>query len=67
VLARKSRRYLEELVLGSGPGDIVIDSGFDRDSVIQFISACQGADFSLTLSNVFEIELLCDEWSCLGS
>jgi hypothetical protein len=56
-------------VLGSGPGDIVIDfidSGFDRDSVLQFISACEGADFSLTLSNVFEIELLCDEWSVSG-
>jgi hypothetical protein len=66
LLARKSRRYLEELVLGSGPGDIVIDSAFDRDSVVQFISACEGADFSLTLSNVFEIELLCDEWSVSG-
>jgi hypothetical protein len=66
LLARKSRRYLEDLVLGSGPGDIVIDSTFDRDSVIQFISACEGADFSLTLSNVFEIELLCGEWSVSG-
>jgi hypothetical protein len=66
LLARRSRRYLEELVLGSGPGDIVIDSAFDRDSVVQFISACEGADFSLTLSNVFEIELLCDEWSVFG-
>jgi hypothetical protein len=66
LLARKSRRYLEELVLGSGPGDIVIDSTFDRDSVLQFISACEGADFSLTISNVFEIELLCDEWSVFG-
>jgi hypothetical protein len=52
--------------LGSGPGDIVIDSGFDRNSVIQFISACEGADFSLTLSNVFETELLCNEWSVSG-
>jgi hypothetical protein len=66
LLARRSRRYLEELVLGSGPGDIVIDSTFDRDSVIQFISTCEGADFSLTLSNVFEIALLCDEWSVFG-
>jgi hypothetical protein len=65
-LARKSRRYLEELVLGSGPVDIVIDSAFNWDSVLQFISACEGADFSLTLSNVFEIELLCDEWSVSG-
>jgi hypothetical protein len=66
LLARKSRRYLEELVLGSGPGDIVIDSTFDRDSVVQLISACEGADFSLTLSNVHKIELLCDEWSVSG-
>jgi hypothetical protein len=58
---------LEELVPGSGPGDIVINSAFDRDSVIQFISACEGAEFSLTLSNVFEIELLCDEWSVFGT
>jgi hypothetical protein len=66
LFARKSRRSLDELVLGSGPGDIVIDSPFNRDSVLQFISACEGADFSLTLSNVFEIELLCDEWSVVG-
>jgi hypothetical protein len=66
LLACKSRRYLEELVLGSGPGTIVIGSAFDRDSVLQFISACEGADFLLTLSNVFEIELLCDEWSVFG-
>jgi hypothetical protein len=66
LLARKSRKYREELVLGSGPGDIVIDSTFDRDSVLQFFSACEGANFSLTLSNVFEIELLCDEWSVFG-
>jgi hypothetical protein len=66
LLACKSRRYIEELVLSSGPGDIVIDSAFDRDSVLQFISACDGAEFSLTLSNVFEIKLLCDEWSVSG-
>jgi hypothetical protein len=66
VLARKSRRYLEELVLGSGPGGIVIDPTFDPNPVLQFISACQRPDFSLTLSNVFEIELLCDEWSVPG-
>jgi hypothetical protein len=66
LLARRSRRYLEELVLGSGPSDLVIDSTLDQDSVIHFISACEGADFSLTLSNVFEIELLCDEWSVFG-
>jgi hypothetical protein len=67
LVARKSRRCLEELVPCSGPGDIVIDAAFDRDSVIQFISACEGAEFSLTLSNVFEIELLCDEWSVFGT
>jgi hypothetical protein len=66
LFARRSRRYLEELVLGSGASDIVIDSTFDRDSVVQFIAACEGADFSLTQSNVFEIELLCDEWSVFG-
>jgi hypothetical protein len=66
LLARKSRRNLEELVLGSGPGDIVIDSAFDRESVVQFFSACEGVEFSLTLSNVFEIELLCNEWSVSG-
>jgi hypothetical protein len=55
-------------VLGSGTIGIgiVIDSSFDRDSVLQLISACEGAEFSLTLSNVFEIELLCDEWSVFG-
>jgi hypothetical protein len=62
LFARKSRRYLEELVLGSGASDIGIDSTFDRDSVIQFITACEGAEFSVTHANVFEIELLCDEW-----
>jgi hypothetical protein len=30
LLAHKSRRYLDELVLGTGPGDIVIDSTFDQ-------------------------------------
>jgi hypothetical protein len=59
---------MEQLVLGPdpGPGDIVIDSTFCRNSVVQFISACEGTDFSLTLSNVFEIELLCDESSVSG-
>jgi hypothetical protein len=66
MLALKRRRYLEELLLGSGPSDIVIDSTFDRDSVVQFIAACQGDDFDLTPSNVLEIELLCDEWSVVG-
>jgi hypothetical protein len=66
LLARKSRRYLEELLLGSGHGDIVIDSGFNGDSIIRFISACEGADFSLMLSNVFEAELLCHEWLMFG-
>jgi hypothetical protein len=66
MLAPKCRRYLEELLLGSGPSDIVIDSTFDRDSVVQFIAACQGDDFDLTPSNVLEIELLCDEWSVVG-
>jgi hypothetical protein len=65
-LARESCKYLEELVLGSGPGDIVIGSMFDRDSVLQFISACEGADFSLTLSSLFEIGFLCGEWSVFG-
>jgi hypothetical protein len=50
-------------VLGSGPGDIAIDSGLNRDSVVQFMAACEGADFSLTSSNIFDFELLCDEWS----
>jgi hypothetical protein len=40
LFAKKSHRYLEQLVLGSGPSDIVIDSSFDRDSVILFIFAC---------------------------
>jgi hypothetical protein len=66
LFAAKSRRYLEGLVLGSGPIDIVIHSPFDRDSVVEFIAASEGADFSLTQSNVFEIELLCDEWSVAG-
>jgi hypothetical protein len=66
LFAPKCRRYLEELLVGSGPGDIVIDSTLDRDSVTQFIAACDGAEFSLTLSNVFEIKFLCDEWSVVG-
>jgi hypothetical protein len=45
---------------------IVINSTFDRDSMTAFIAACEGADFSLTQSNVFEVELLCDEWSVAG-
>jgi hypothetical protein len=49
ALARRSERYLEELVLGSGPNDIVVDSAFDRDSVVQFIAAFQGNDFDVTL------------------
>jgi hypothetical protein len=44
--------YLEQLVLGSGPGAIVIDSAFDRDSVSPSISACHGDDFNLTISSV---------------
>jgi IS1 family transposase len=66
LFAAKSRRYLAELVVGSGSSDIVIDSVFDRDSVIRFICACQGGDFSVTKSNVSEIELLCDEWEVVG-
>jgi hypothetical protein len=62
LLARKPRRYLEELVLGSSPSDIVINSAFDRNSVVEFIAAYEGADFSLTQSNMFEIEVLCDEY-----
>jgi hypothetical protein len=30
------------------------------------IATCEGADFSLTQSNVFEIEFLCGEWSVFG-
>jgi hypothetical protein len=63
LFASKCRRYLEELVLGRGPSDILLDSAFQRDSVVQFIAACQGDDFSLTISTIFEFELLCDEWS----
>jgi hypothetical protein len=66
LFAAKSRRYLEELVLGSGPSDIIIDSTFDRDSVVGFIAACEGTNFSLAQSNVFDIEVLCDEWSVVG-
>jgi hypothetical protein len=40
--------------VGSGPNDIVIDSMLNRDSVVQFIAACAGDDFDLTLSNVLE-------------
>jgi hypothetical protein len=55
-------------VLDSDPSDIVIviNSKFDRDSMTAFIAACEGADFSLTQSNVSEIELLCNEWSVAG-
>jgi hypothetical protein len=53
-------------MLDSDPSDIVINSTFGRDSVVAFIAACEGADFSLTQSNVFEIELLCDVWSIAG-
>jgi hypothetical protein len=63
AFAVRARRYLERLVLGSASHDILIDSSFDRDSVVQFVAACQGCDFELTASNVFEIELLCDHWS----
>jgi hypothetical protein len=49
LFARKSCRYLDEFVLDSNPSDFVIDSTFDRDSVVAFIAACEGADFSLTL------------------
>jgi hypothetical protein len=63
LFARKSRRSLEELVLGSGPSDIVIDSTVDRDSVFQFVLACHGSNLDLTLSNIFDIEVLCDDWS----
>jgi hypothetical protein len=66
LFASQCRRYLEELVLGSGPSDIAIDSAFQRDSVVQFVAACQGDDFALTLSNAFEVELLCDQWSVLS-
>jgi hypothetical protein len=59
LIAPKCRRYLEELLLGSGLNTITIDSTFDRDSV----AASQGDNFNLTLSNVLEIEFLCDEWS----
>jgi hypothetical protein len=62
LFARKSRRYLEQLVLGAGSSDIIIDSTFDRDSVVQFICLCQGSNIELTLSNIFELELLLDEW-----
>jgi hypothetical protein len=60
--ARTSQRYLGELVLGSGTNDIVIDSGFDQDSVFEFICVCEVDDFALTISNISEIELLCREW-----
>jgi hypothetical protein len=66
LFAELCRRYLAELVLGSGPGDIVMGSAFQRDSVIQFIAACQVADFLLTALNVFEVELLCDMWEVRG-
>jgi hypothetical protein len=62
LFAQRSRRYLEQLVLGSGPIDVVIDSTFQRDSVVQFIAACEGNDFEITESHVFEFEFLCDEW-----
>jgi hypothetical protein len=40
--------------------NIVIESKSDWDSVVQFIAACERANFSLTLWNAFEMELLCD-------
>jgi hypothetical protein len=61
LFAQRSRRYLEQLVLGSGPIDIVINVAVGRDSVVQFIAACEGEDFEITESNVFEFEFLCDE------
>jgi hypothetical protein len=45
---KKSRRYLQEVALGSGRGDIVIDSWFGRDSVLQFISTVQGSGIDTT-------------------
>jgi hypothetical protein len=66
MFAPKCRQHLGELLVESGPSDIVVDSTFDRDSVVRFIAACQGDDFDLTLSNVLEVELLCDERSVVG-
>jgi hypothetical protein len=42
---------------------MVIYFALDRDSVLQFIAACQGVEFSLALLTVFEMVLLWDEWS----
>jgi hypothetical protein len=54
VIAPKCRRYLEELLLGSDPRDIVIHSTFDRDFVTQFVATCQGDDFDLKPVNVLD-------------
>jgi hypothetical protein len=66
LFAAKSRKYLEDLVLGSGPSGIIIDSAFDRDSGVGFIAACEGTNFSLAQSNVLEIEVLCGKRSVVG-
>jgi hypothetical protein len=61
IFTARSLTYLVELALGSDLWDIIVDSTFETDSVIQFMAACDSTDFPVTQSNIFETELLCDE------
>jgi hypothetical protein len=38
------------------------EDNFKYDSVLQFVTTCRGEEPELTLDNVFEFRMLCDEW-----
>jgi hypothetical protein len=57
-----SGKFRQLFESGLGRRDLVFDSRFQRDSVVQFLNACQHRDVELTRANVLEVDLLCTEW-----
>jgi hypothetical protein len=65
LFARRSERYIDCLLRGEE--DIHIDATFRRESVARFLSACQDLVYDPKLEDVFEVELLCDQWKVTHS
>jgi hypothetical protein len=41
------------------PRDLVIEDDVSRDSVVQFVNACQGREYEITIENCQDLSLLC--------
>jgi hypothetical protein len=58
-------RMIRNSEFGRNEISIRIESRVKRSSLIEFISACHEEEYSITASNVDDLELLCREWEVL--